>query len=1033
MAFTGDPELFSQAAFEHLKFLREYAGVLLDPYPAPQAVESLYQSAQMLAESSSQYGLPLFSQVAGKLGHIFHYALNTGISPESSAAIVEFIQEAAAVLESDLLLLSANGVETTDDIQAFQEKHPFAFQASATEVAQETREITSQDPAPGAPAQTPPSDALSESQPEPAESLPDDGEVPGDILEFFVPEVEEHLRVVTECLLALEANPSSDVVHRLFRAMHTVKGSAAQVGLQRIAHVAHRAEDLIGCLREGELSPGTEIVEICLEAVDTLRKLLYREWPDEETMQSSVASLLARIARLAPAEAEEEQAGAEQIAALEPLEEADPALEASPEEQPLDDTPFASHGTVPVEQAAVTSIELLGASPPAASVPAPSKELAASSQSKSVRVPLDRLDRMMNVVGALVTNRTRISGRLSELESLAEVLNFSKGRLIEKIGEFQERYEFTRLQAGYPGFAAQGFFPVAPVVFPASGHYADSVQAEFGELEWDRYDDFNILARSLTEISADLTEVLTQLGRFVRQVDSDMDEFSNLAHRLQDEITEARMVPIGNLYTRLSRTARDAAKATGKQVELVLEGAETELDNGVIQQISDPLIHLVRNSVAHGIETPLEREECGKPASGRVTLRAYHRGNQIYIEVEDDGRGIDYEKIRATALSLGLAPADVAARLTESELLEFLFRPGFSTASRKTELAGRGVGLDVVRANLTGLNGEISIETERTVGTRFTLKVPLTLIITQALFLRYGSRVFGIPLACVEEIRRLRASEIEEVGGKQLTLVRGQVMEVVRLDSRLGLDPMEPANGFYRMVIVNVGDRQFGLIVEEVLRKDEIVIKGLGEYLRNVKLFPGATIAPDGSLILLIDINRLVDADAPGNRFVHSRATATQDGLSPLAGGSKCPEPASVPPEKAILLADDSISVRRFVGRMLEKAGYRVKLACDGLEALEVATRGGCDLILTDLEMPRTNGYELVAHLRQSPATRSLPVIVLTSRAGAKHREKALREGASGFLSKPVQEEQLLAAVARSLGAATPNSTLAPVTGGRQP
>lgn len=348
---------------------------------------------------------------------------------------------------------------------------------------------------------------------------------------------------------------------------------------------------------------------------------------------------------------------------------------------------------------------------------------------------------------------------------------------------------------------------IAPVVFPANGHYADSVPAEFGELEWDRYDDFNILSRSLTEISADLTEVLTQLGRFVRQVDSDMDEFSNLAHRLQDEITQARMVPIGNLYTRLSRTARDAAKATGKQVELVLEGAATELDNGVIQQISDPLIHLVRNSVAHGIETPLEREECGKPASGRVTLRAYHRGNQIYIEVEDEGRGIDYEKIRATALSLGLVPADVAARLTESELLEFLFRPGFSTASRKTELAGRGVGLDVVRANLTGLNGEIAIETERTVGTRFTLKVPLTLIITQALFLRFGSWVFGIPLASVEEIRRLRASEIEEVGGKQLTLVRGQVMEVVRLDSRLGLDPVEPANGFYRMVIVNVGDR----------------------------------------------------------------------------------------------------------------------------------------------------------------------------------------------------------------------------------
>lgn len=1000
-------EMFSQAAFEQLQFIREYAGVLLDPYPSPQAIEHLCQSAQMLTESTAQYGLPLFSEIAGKLVHLFQYALNTTLSPESCGPIVDFLYDAVALLESDLLQLSTQGAEAADDIQAFKEKYPFAFQVATIEAGPEEPAPVLQKAAAATAAETVEFEPIASSPVVEVEPLPEDGEVSGEILEFFVPEVEDHLQAVTECLLELEANPSPDVIHRLFRAMHTVKGSAAQVGLQRIAHVAHRAEDLVGRLRDGELRPNAEIVDICLEVVDSLKKFLYRQWPDEETLQSSVRMLLERIARQVAGESAFPTVGKETtvisdgpVIAVEPIAENPDEAVREATDRPYDD----ASGHTETSKSAEAELPLISAQP--ASIPgAHPRELGIASQSKSVRVPLERLDRMMNAVGELVINRTRMFGRLGELERLAEVLDFSKGRLIGKIGEFQERYEFTHMNSGFhPDFARLNR-PAPAQAQGSAANYGDSVHTEFSELEWDRYDDFNILSRSLTEISADLTEVLTQLGRFVRQVDSDIDEFTNLAHRLQDEITEARMVPIGNLYTRLSRTARDAAKAAGKQVEMVLAGAETDLDNGIIQQISDPLIHLVRNSIAHGIEAPEQRAECGKSAQGRVAMRAYHRGNQIYIEVEDDGRGIDYEKIRETALAQGLITCAEMARLAESDLLEFLFRPGFSTASRKTELAGRGVGLDVVRANLAALNGEISVDTEKGVGSRFTLKVPLTLVITQALFLRNGTWVFGIPLACVEEIRRLHASEIEDVGGKRLTRVRDEVIEVVRLDARLGLEPIEPVNGFYRMVTINVGGRQVGIIVEEVLRKDEIVIKGLSEYLRNIKLFSGATIAPDGSPILLIDVYRLVAADAQD----HPLATRAVN-LS-----EACVDPETVPREKVILLADDSISVRRFVGRMLEKAGYRIKYASDGLEALEVATQGVCDLVLTDLEMPRTNGYELMAHLRQNLSTRTLPVLVLTSRAGEKHRIKALKEGAAGFLTKPVQEEQLLAEVARFL------------------
>jgi chemosensory pili system protein ChpA (sensor histidine kinase/response regulator) len=1035
-------ELFTQSAFEQLQFLREYAGVLLDPYPAPEAIEQLFQSAQMLAETAAQSGLPLFSEIAGKLAHLFQYALNTTITPESSGPIVDFIYDAVALLESDLLQLSTNGAEADDDIQAFKEKYPFAFQAQAQEptlelpsaAPQEATQESDQGSVQEVSSEAPVLEAAELSPAISIEPLPADGEVPAEILEFFVPEAEEHLQGVTECLLALEANPGSEVINRLFRAMHTVKGSAAQVGFDRIAHVAHRAEDLIGRVRDGELRPSGEIVDVCLEVVDALKKFLYRQWPDEATMQATVGSLLARIAQLAPAEPTPAQALDEPpdacgAAEVETAPESVP--EAASEVEAVDAEPlgFFESGVEPITVIAPERAEK--AAQAASTGAAPPKELSTASQSKSVRVPLERLDRMMNAVGELVINRTRMLGRLGELERLAEVLNFSKGRLIDKVGEFQERYEFTRLNSDAPGPGAPGIrSDLVAAPFSLTNHYRDIAQTEFSELEWDRYDDFNILSRSLTEISADLTEVLTQLGRFVRAVDSDIDEFTNLAHRLQDEITQARMVPIGNLYTRLSRTLRDAAKAAGKQVELILSGAETDLDNGIIQQISDPLIHLVRNSVAHGIESSQERAESGKPLQGQVAMRAYHRGNQIFIEVEDDGRGIDYEKIRATAQAQELVTPDEAARLTERELLEFLFRPGFSTAVRKTELAGRGVGLDVVRANLSALNGEISIETEKGVGTRFTLKVPLTLIITQALFLRHGAWTFGIPLACVEEIRRLRTSEIEEVGSKLLTRVRDRVTEVVRLDTRLGIEPIEPINGFHRMVTVNVSGRQVGIIVEEVLRKDEIVIKGLGEYLRNVKLFSGATIAPDGSPILLIDVCRLVAAESQEPRPALARTTSPDDASAPSAPAHVAAKKDSDPQEKTILLVDDSISVRRFVGRMLEKGGYKVRFASDGLEALETATQGGCDLVLTDLEMPRTNGYELMAHLRQHSTTRGLPVIVLTSRVGSKHREKALREGAAGFLTKPVQEEQLLTTVSKYLGGASPKGPLLPKTAG---
>ena len=972
-------EMFLQEAAEHLQYLREYVSVLQEISPRREDLERLYISAHTLSGTSASYGFPRFSEIGAKLAHVFQYALNAPLGDDLHGPLTEFLSDGISLLETDLLEISDTGKESVDDIAAFKERYRFAFPTEPPPLNYPQSQ-TYAEQAKASAKET----VVAAATGSYFDALPSDDEVSDEILEFFQPEAEEHLQVVSDCLISLEGNNNPEEINKLFRAIHTVKGSAAQVGLSRLGAIAHRVEDLIGRLRDGELEPSPAVVDICLESVDVLKKTLHRQWTDEKSMRAGVDSLLGRIAEFAPVEVEDS----------EPV-----AVARGTEEVPAEGTDEAAPAAAPAKKAAKP------ANAPAAAA-------------KSVRIALSRLDRMMNTVGELVINRTRMVGRVAELEKLVDTLSFSKERLQGKVGEFQEKYEFNRIsstrQTGpwSPSTARQ------TLTNAASGD--TSFWSEFSELEMDRYDDFNILSRSMAEISADVNEVLSQLEGFIGRVEGDIDEFTKLAHHLQDEITAARMVPIGTLYSRLSRAVRDAAKSASKLVDLDLSGSETELDNNIIQQISDPLVHLVRNSVAHGIERPEDRVVAGKPELGKVSLRAYHRGNHIYIEVEDDGRGIDYERVKLSAIERGLVSPETADRLTERDLREMLFHPGFTTAPVKTELAGRGVGLDVVRANLNALNGEIDIQSVSGQGTKFTLKVPLTLIISPALFVRCGVTNFALPLAVVEEIRRLRADEIEDVGGKLLTKVRDVVTEVVRLDTYLGLPPLEPINGYFRMVVANAGNRQIGLVVEEVLGKDEIVIKNLGEYLRRVKLFPGTTIAPDGSLILLIDLNRMVANEPTERRPLQASASAARifaPGSTAVARGTIPAEAIDrVEQERLIVVADDSISVRKFVGRMLEKNGYRVKLAADGMEAAELVAQHGCHLVITDLEMPRMTGYELMVQLRQSPSTRRIPVMVVTSRAGAKHRDRAMKEGATAFLTKPVQEDQLIAAVEQLMG-----------------
>src|ERR1700676_2103140 len=487
MPDRGAGELFLQEASEHLQYLREYVSVLQDIEPRHEDLERLYIAAHTLSGTSASYGFPRFSEIAGKLAHVFQYATNATLGSDLHGPLTEFLSDGISLLETDLLEISDTGQEVIEDIAAFKERYRFAFPT-------EPPPLNLSQPAPhaGSASTSFEPSAVAAATGSYFDALPIDDEVPDEILEFFQPEAEEHLQIVSDCLISLEGNNNPEEINKLFRAIHTVKGSAAQVGLKRLGAIAHRVEDLIGRLRDGELEPSPAVVDICLESVDVLKKTLHRQWTDEKSMRAGVDSLLGRIAEFAPVE----------------VEDSDPLA--------------VGAGTEEVQAAGAEEAALAVTPTPAKKAAKPAG--AAAAAAKSVGTALSRLDRMMNTVGELVINRTRMVGRVAELEKLVDTLSFSKERLQGKVNEFQEKYEFNRISSSRMPLPGQRNPSPTPQMLTSVAAGDTSVWSEFSELEMDRYDDFNILSRSMAEISADVNEVLSQLQGFIGRVEGDIDE-----------------------------------------------------------------------------------------------------------------------------------------------------------------------------------------------------------------------------------------------------------------------------------------------------------------------------------------------------------------------------------------------------------------------------------------------------------------------------------------------------------------------------
>jgi chemosensory pili system protein ChpA (sensor histidine kinase/response regulator) len=896
-----------------------------------------------------------------------------------------------------------------------------------------------------------------------------------DVLEYFGPEAEEHVEVMAAALGALaRQGPAADRAAALFRAVHTLKGAAYTVGCGPVARLTHAMEDVLAPVRAGGFDPVTGVagagwrdaaLPALAEGVEALRLLL--------------AATTGHGGGQGPGT---------------PLSPPRPILEAAPAAVPGVTAPAptpprqAMHaGGRPLSEALERALRILTAAPPPAAGATPAPRVpargglavpAAAGFRSSIRVSIERIDRLMSLVGELVIARGRLDRRLERLGELEELAQSRGARMSQAVEDFGARHLFPQLQDAAPGGHGPGATgepmprrsePGAPALAalalaaaghgsePPGAHGAASVEAArrattaelFAELEFDRYDDFNLLARRTAEVAADLDELHGEIARLTTLARDDAGQLQRLLRDLRAGIGRARMVPIGQLFARFRRVVESTAAAAGKRVELELEGEAVEVDTAVAEAIADPLMHLVQNAVIHGIEAPGLRRSRGKPEHGLLLLRALLQGRFVMVEVEDDGGGIDLAALRREAAARGLRTAAAVAALDREQALDLVFLPGLSTAATVTQTAGRGVGMDVVRTNLHRLGGEIAIETETGAGTRFTLKAPLTLLISEALFVRAGEETFAVPVTAVRRMLHATAAEVAPApGGGEELLLRGgaERLPLLRLDRlfRLAGRPAEPA---LPVVILAAGGRGCALAVDELLGVEEVVIKGLGELLDDLPLFSGAIVTAEGKVVLLLDaatftlgVASLAQAQAAGEAATAAGAAAPGAPAAAAPGapaaarsGAAARASAAAPwtavatdrgaagaatagPEvpgraaaRRLLLVDDSVSVRKAVGQMLGRHGYQVTAVADGEEALEALRSGSFDAVLTDLEMPRLNGYELIEEIRRRPDARELPIVVITTRAGDKHLDLARRLGATACFGKPFDAAALLA------------------------
>ncbi|GAA9224933.1 chemotaxis histidine kinase/response regulator CheAY2 [Helicobacter pylori] len=796
-----------------------------------------------------------------------------------------------------------------------------------------------------------------------------------EIMEDFLIEAFEMNEQLDQDLVELEHNPEDlDLLNRIFRVAHTIKGSSSFLNLNILTRLTHNMEDVLNRARKGEIKITPDIMDVVLRSIDLMKTLLVtirdtgsdtnngKENEIEEAVKQLQAITSQNLedakegTKEAPKEEVKEEAKKENIKENQENKAKAPTAKDFASDNPLADEPDLDYANMSTEEVEAEIERLLNKRQEAdkerraqkKQEAKPKQEVAPKTETPKTETPkapktetkakakADTEENKAPSIGVEQTVRVDVR-RLDHLMNLIGELVLGKNRLIRIYSDVEERYD--------------------------------------GE-------------------------------KFLEELNQVVSSISAVTTDLQLAVMKTRMQPVGKVFNKFPRMVRDLSRELGKSIELIIEGEETELDKSIVEEIGDPLIHIIRNSCDHGIEPLEERRRLNKPETGKVQLSAYNEGNHIVIKISDDGKGLDPVMLKEKAIEKGVISERDAEGMSDREAFNLIFKPGFSTAKVVSNVSGRGVGMDVVKTNIEKLNGIIEIDSEVGVGTTQKLKIPLTLAIIQALLVGVQEEYYAIPLSSVLETVRISQDEIYTVDGKSVLRLRDEVLSLVRLSDIFKVDAILESNSDVYVVIIGLADQKIGVIVDYLIGQEEVVIKSLGYYLKNTRGIAGATVRGDGKITLIVDVGAMMDM-----------AKSIKVNITTLMNESENTKSKNSPSDYVVLAIDDSSTDRAIIRKCLKPLGITLLEASNGLEGLEMLKNGDKtpDAILVDIEMPKMDGYTFASEVRKYNKFKNLPLIAVTSRVTKTDRMRGVESGMTEYITKPYSGEYLTTVVKRSI------------------
>ena len=763
-----------------------------------------------------------------------------------------------------------------------------------------------------------------------------------ELLEDFLVESFELIEQIDHDLVELESNPDDlELLNRIFRVAHTVKGSSSFLNFDTLTELTHHMEDVLNKARHGELKITADVMDVVLKSVDMMKGLLVSIRDNGNDLNSGID-----ISQICP-----------QLTAI------------SEGQSPTSATP------APEPAPAAADI------PPSA-IP---EDIDPNTLSEDqINAEIERL---------LKVRKAEDEARRAAKASGAAAAPAAPAAAPDAAPDKPDT-------ADKPAAAAKPAGDGANAPAKAGANASDqTIRVEVGRLDYlmNLVGELVLSKNRLLTIYNDVEERYDG-EQFLEELNQVVSSLSLVTTDVQLAVMKTRMQPVAKVFNKFPRVVRDIGRDLNKQIDLIISGEETELDKSIVEEIGDPLTHIIRNSCDHGIEDPATRKAAGKPEKGTIELKAYNEGNHIVIEIIDDGKGIDADAIRIKAVERGIISENEADTMSNKEIYSIIFRPGFSMAAKVTNISGRGVGMDVVKTNVEKLHGVIDIDSEIGKGTTLKLKIPLTLAIIQSLLVGTQEEIYAIPLANVNETVRVSVDNIYTIEGKNVLRLRDEVLSLVRLSDLFGVKQVLESGDQTYVVVISVAETKLGIIVDNLIGQEEIVIKSLGSYLANIDGIAGGTIRGDGRVTLIVDVGVIMDMAKEVKVDIKSSmsAEATQ-------------KAKESPADYKVLVVDDSKMDRTIISKALAPTGITLIEATNGLEALNIikSSEHAFDAVLIDIEMPKMDGYTLAGEIRKYSKYRNLPLIAVTSRTSKSDRLRGVEVGMTEYITKPYSGEYL--------------------------